>query len=151
MEYKRPTILPVYYGWAKLNKIAKREALTVFFLNGHTGPRIGKDGHDGVTRFMEICAMRYQTENELKDADGATRIYTVYNIFMDDKRIKGSLEAALRENYDADKNNVSEESWREIMEKLRACFLKNHPNYKEPTGFQLRLEFENDEVPSTQV
>ena len=44
----RVKLLPVYYGWAKINKIAKREALTVIFLNDTTGPRIGKDGYDGV-------------------------------------------------------------------------------------------------------
>lgn len=138
----RPKLLPVYYGWAKLNKVAKREALTVFFLNDHTGPRIGRDGNDGVSRFMEICAMRYQTEDELKDAEFASRTYTVYNIFMDDKQIKGSLEAALRVNYEADKNHVCESERKEIMEKLRACYMKNHRNYKEPTGFQLKLDFE---------
>ena len=129
---KRPKLLPVYYGWAKINKIAKREALTVFFLNDKTGPRIGKDGYDGVSRFIEICHMRYQTEEEMKDARSATRVYTVYSIFMDDKHINGSLEAALRKNFDADKNHVSEDERRKIMEKLKVHYMRKHPNYKEP-------------------
>ena len=138
----RPKLLPVYYGRAKLNKIAKREALTVIFLNGYAGPRIGKDGHDGVTRFIEICAMRYQTEDEVKDAEFSNRIYSVYNIFMDDKAIKGSLDAALRANYEADSKNVSEKERKSIREKLKSVFMKNHPDYREPTGFQLQLNFE---------
>lgn len=57
-------LLPVYYGWAKLNKIAKREALTVIFLNDFAGPRIGRDGYNGVTRYIDVCAWRYQTDAE---------------------------------------------------------------------------------------
>lgn len=135
-----PKLLPVYYGWAKLNKIAKREALAVFFLNDKTGPRVGRDGYDGVTRFIEICYTRFQTAKELKDAEFATRIYSVYNIFMDDKKIKGSLEAALQANFEADKNHVSDKERRTIMEKLRAGYLRKHPDYKEPTAIQLSFE-----------
>lgn len=135
-------LLPVYYGWAKINKIAKREALTVIFLNDTTGPRIGKDGYDGVSRFIEICHMRYQTEAELTDARFANRVYTVYSIFMDDKHINGSLEAALRINFDADKNHVSENERRKIMEKLKVHYMSKHPNYKEPLKGPVQLKFD---------
>lgn len=142
MEYKRPKLLPVYYGWAKINKIAKREALTVIFLNDDVGPRIGKDGYDGVSRFIEICHMRYQTEAELTDAQFANRVYSVYSIFMDDKHINGSLEAALRTNFDADKNHVSENERRKIMEKLKIHYMSKHRNYKEPTKRAVQLTFD---------
>lgn len=142
MEIKRPKLLPVYYGWAKINKIAKREALTVIFLNDITGPRIGKDGYDGVSRFIEICHMRYQTEAELTDARFANRVYTVYSIFMDDKHINGSLEAALRTNFDADKNHVSENERKKIMEKLKVHYMSKHPNYKEPLKGPVQLKFD---------
>lgn len=142
MEIKRPKLLPVYYGWAKINKIAKREALTVIFLNDTTGPRIGKDGYDGVTRFMEICHMRYQTEAELTDARFANRVYTVYSIFMDDKHINGSLDAALRTNFDADKNHVSENERKKIMEKLKVHYMSKHPNYQEPKKGPVQLKFD---------
>lgn len=142
MEYKRPKLLPVYYGWAKINKIAKREALTVIFLNDDVGPRIGKDGYDGVSRFIEICHMRYQTEAELTDAKFTNRVYSVYSIFMDDKHINGSLEAALRTNFDADKNHVSENERRKIMEKLKVHYMSKHRNYKEPTKRTIQLTFD---------
>lgn len=136
-----PKLLPVYYGWAKINKIAKREALQVFFLNDKTGPRVGRDGYDGVSRFIEICYMRYQTETEMADARLSTRVYSVYSIFMDDKHINGSLDAALRANFDADKNNVSEEERLIIMDKLREHYMSKHKGYKEPHSFQLKFDF----------
>ena len=137
----KKTLLPVYYGWAKLNKVVKREALTVIFLNDHPGPRIGRDGHDGVTRFIEICAQRYQTEKEIEDAKHSNRIYSVYSIFMDDKQIKGSLQKALYENSESDKNNVNKKERQEIEEKLREAYMRKHPQYKEPTSLQLEIEF----------
>lgn len=142
MEYKRPKLLPVYYGWAKINKIAKREALTVIFLNDDVGPRIGKDSYDGVSRFIEICYMRYQTKEELTDANFANRVYTIYSIFMDDKHINGSLEAALRTNFNADENHVSENERKKIMEKLKVHYMSKHRNYQEPTKTPVQLSFD---------
>ena len=136
-------LLPVYYGWAKLNKIAKREALTVIFLNDFTSPRTNKDGYDGVTRYIDVCAMRYQTDAEREDAKLCNRIYTVYSIFMDDKHIRGSLDAALHANFLADKNNVSEKDRKEIMEKLKTHYIATHRGYREPRGYQLSIEFED--------
>lgn len=134
-------LLPVYYGWAKVNKIAKREALVVIFLNDHTGPRIGKDGTDGVSRYMHICYKRLQTEAEQKEAHNCNRIYTVYNIFMDDQHINGSLKKALQANFGADCNNVSERKRKEIQDKLRFGYLDLHPDYREPTSQQLEFQF----------
>ena len=142
MEIKRPKLLPVYYGWAKINKIAKREALTVIFLNDTTGPRTGRDGYDGVSRFIEICHMRYQTEAERSDAQHANRVYSVFSIYMDDKHINGSLDAALRTNFDADRNHVSEKERREIMEKLKFHYMRKHPNYREPAKGPVQLSFD---------
>ena len=142
MEYKRPKLLPVYYGWAKINKIAKREALTVIFLNDDVGPRIDKDGYDGVSRFIEICHMRYQTKAELTDAKFTNRVYTIYSIFMDDKHINGSLEAALRTNFNADKNHVSENERKKILEKLKVHYMSKHRNYQEPTKTPVQLSFD---------
>ena len=124
--------LPVYYGWAKLNKIQKREALTVIFLNDHPGPRIDKDGEDGVTKFISPVYKRWQTEEEMQDAVQANRMYTVYSIFMDDKKIKGSLDAALHFNFEADKNHVPVKEREKKRELLRNKYLADHPQYKEP-------------------
>lgn len=124
--------LPVYYGWAKLNKIQKREALTVIFLNDSPGPRIGKDGEDGVTKFIVPVYKRWQTEEEMQDAEQVNRMYTVYSIFMDDSKIKGSLARALHFNSESDKNNVSKEVRLEIAKRLSAAYYAKHPDYKEP-------------------
>ena len=131
--------LPVYYGWAKLNKIQKREALMVIFLNDQTGPRIGKDGQDGVTRFMVPVYRRWQTDDEKQDAHYCTRTYTAYSIFMDDRGIGGSLEAALDANFKADKNHVPEDERQKIRMLLRESYLAEHTGYKEPLSRQLEL------------
>lgn len=132
--------LPVYYGWAKINKGQRREALMVIFLNEHPGPRIGKDGQDGVTKWMIPVYKRWQTPDEMKDSKDSIRVYSTYNIFMDDRHIKGSLEAALTENDAADCNNVSREERNKIRSMLREDYLHNHPNYKEPLR-QLELTY----------
>lgn len=136
--------LRVYYGWAKLNKVIKREALMVIYLNDSAGTRIGKDGSDGVSRFMTICAQRFQTNAEMNDAVNYNRIYTVYNIYLDDKKINGSLNAALVANFDADQNNVSKAERNAIKEKLREGFMRLHPNYQEPQSHRyIQLELFN--------
>lgn len=128
----------VYYGWRKLSKSIKRESLAVIFINETTGPRLNKDNNDGVTRYINIAYSRYQTDEEMKDAKGATRIYTIYEIFMDDRKIQNSLELALDANFDADKNNVSIEERQTIKKKLREVYLANHPNYR-PHAVQLSI------------
>ncbi|MBQ8969195.1 MAG: hypothetical protein IJ064_05645 [Bacteroidaceae bacterium] len=124
--------LPVYYGWAKLNKIQKREALTVIFLNDHPGPRIDKDGEDGVSRFITPVYKRWQTDEEMQDAEQANRMYSVYSIFMDDRKINGSLDVALRLNFQSDKNHVSVKEREKIRDLLRDKYLVEHPDYREP-------------------
>lgn len=133
--------LRVYYGWRKLNKAIKRESLAVIFMNGHPGPRFDKDGHEGVTRYINVAYSRVQTDGEASDHDLYTQMYSIYEIFMDDKHIQGSLERALKFNYDADKNNVSEVEREIIRKKLREAYLASHPDYHEPRGLQLFIDF----------
>jgi len=127
-----PIRLKVYYGWAKLNKIQKKEALVVAFENeGHAGSETSRSGKT-LRKTMSICHERYQTEKEMKDAQDAIRCFTVYNIFMNDKAIKGSLQAALQVNFEADKNHVSEDERNIIRKKLENTFRDSHPDYVEP-------------------
>ncbi len=124
----------VYYGWQKPNKIAKRDALCVYFLNvERTPPRINKDGKDGLTQKMYIFYERRQTKAEAEDAKLSNRIYTVFYIFMDDKKIGGSLERALEVNFQADGNNVSKTEKERIREALRDGYMRLHPHYVEPS------------------
>lgn len=134
--HKRPIIqekrLPVYYGWAKINKVMKREALMVIFLNENPGPRVGRDGSDGVTKWIIPVYKRWQTQKEAEDGKNSIRMYTTYDTYMDDKRIGGSLEVILQDNCEADKNNVSKSEREAIRKALFNAYMDVHPNYREP-------------------
>lgn len=138
---KGPMRLRVYYGWAKLNKVVKREALTVIFLNDDPGPRYNKDGYNGVSRYINVAYSRVQTSEEESDRVHVNRMYSVYSIFMDDKYVQGSLERALQVNYDSDQYNVSKKERELIRDKLRTAYLASHPGYREPHGVQLFIDF----------
>lgn len=135
--------LKVYYGWSKINKIQKREAIAVAFENeegaGWENSRSGKS----IRKTMTICYERYQTEKEMSDAAAYNRVFTVYYVFLDDKAIKGSLNRALQINSESDKNHVGVEERKRISEKLRMEFIASHPDYKEPIR-QLELQFAPD-------
>lgn len=137
MNHKKS--LFVYYGWAKLNKVAKRDSLVVIFLNDNPGPRIGLDGFDGVSRFMHIAYSRRQSPQELQDAAYSNRLYTSFNIFLDSSSVHGSLNKALDLNYQQDSNNVSRLERDNIRKALRKKYLELYPGYIEPCGYQLDL------------
>ena len=126
--------LKVYYGFSKINKIQKREAICIDFENeqgaGSENSRSGKS----LRKRVEIVAERFQTPGETADAAHCNRVFTEYLIFMDDKRIGGSLEKALRANIDADSKNVPMEELKTIADKLRREYLATHPDYREPSN-----------------
>ena len=132
--------LKVFYGWSKINKIQKREAIAIAFENsegaGWENSRSGKS----IRKTMTICYERYQTDEEMKDADFHNRVFTVYNVFLDDKRIGGSLKKALADNSEKDKNHVGENERKRISRSLEAAFIAAHPGYQEPTR-ELELPF----------
>ena len=140
-EKRKMSRLKVYYGFSKINKIQKREAIQVSFENeqgaGSEGTRSGKT----LRKLMNIVTERYQTEQEASDATSHNRMFTSYFIFLDDKKIAGSLKRALLINSEADKNHVSEKERKIIMEKLERAFLSSHADYKEPVR-QMELQFD---------
>lgn len=129
--------LRVFYGWVRVNKIRKREAISVVFEN-----EVQREEKTMrfINRMIDVVYVRYQTEGEKRDAGNAFRMFTEYSVFLDEKRFQGSLELALRSNSESDKNNVSEEERETIKRKLREHYLSAHPGYKEPV-VQLELEF----------
>lgn len=135
--------LKVFYGWSKINKIQKREAIAIAFENsegaGWENSRSGKS----LRKTMTICYERCQTDEEMKDADFHNRVFTVYNVFLDDKRIGGSLKKALADNSEKDKNHVSENERKRISQSLETAFIAAHPGYQEPTR-ELELPFTPD-------
>ena len=121
--------LRVWYGWAKLNKIRKREAISVIFENG----KQSSERTDGFIRKMQNTVyVRTQTDEEAKDAKDSNRMFTEYTIFMDDKVIRNSLDFALWVNSETDANNVSAKERAVIEEKLRTAYMESHILYKEP-------------------
>ena len=126
-----------FYGWAKINKIRKKEAISVIFENDGGFEKNDKK----VKLYQNTVYTRFQTKDELKDAEQSNRTFTEYSIYLDDKQIKGSLKRALEVNFLADKNNVSEEVRKKIRSLLEKDFLLNHRGYKEPNIFQTSLDF----------
>ena len=93
-----------------------------------------------IGKYQNTVYIRKQTDNEKLDAKLSNRMFTEYSVFMDDKRIKGSLNMALKVNKNADRNHVSSKVLEEIEDKLRNAFMMSHRGYKEPCR-QLELEF----------
>lgn len=130
--------LPVYYGWAKISKVVKHEALTVVFLNSSAPPRIAVDGVDGVSRFIDIVYKRWQTADEMRCAHRYSRLYSLYSIRLSD--VDYSLDRALAINFDSDRFHLSARSREIILAKLKASYLARHPDYREPCC-QLYFDF----------
>lgn len=136
LQYRRSSIpkrLRVFYGWAKINKIRKKEAISVIFENNS---RKESQTLLFIKRMQTTVYVRDQTEGEMIGIDKAVRMYTEYSVFLSDHQ--GSLELALRNNSEADSKNVSEEERNLISSKLRKSYLESHAGYKEP-AVQLKL------------
>ena len=131
-------LLRVFYGWAKINKIRKKEAISVIIENDGGFEKNEKK----VKLYQNTVYTRFQTKKEMEDAEMSNRTFSEYSIFLDDKQIKGSLKKALEVNFLADKKNVAKEVREEIRRLLEKDFLLNHRNYKEPRSFQTSLFFE---------
>lgn len=123
--------LRVFYGWAKLGKIRKREGISIIYENEEGVADHHRMNRSFLSAQHNVC-WRYQTDGEASDAKQSNRIFTEYSVFMDDKRIAGSLEAALRANSQADRYNVSEAERKRIADELRKWYLSEHRYYKEP-------------------
>lgn len=123
---------------SKINKIRKKEAISVIFENDGGFEKNEKK----VKLYQNTVYTRFQTKKEMEDAEMSNRTFSEYSIFLDDKQIKGSLKKALEVNFLADKKNVAKEVREEIRRLLEKDFLLNHRNYKEPRSFQTSLFFE---------
>ena len=117
--------LKVYYGWTKINKIRKREAISVIFENQEGAGDHNRSGKI-LPKMQETVYVRFQTEAESEDAKAYNRMFTEYSIFLDDKAINGDLEKALQANDDADKNNVAQDIRDKIKVALRQHYQITH-------------------------
>lgn len=128
-QCKQPKNLRVFYGWAKVGKIRKKEAISVIFENDKMRE---ERTQRAIAKYQHTVYVRQQTDAEIQDAIGSTRMFSEYSIFLSDKKLQGSLELALKSNSDADKNHVSADERTKIADALRSHYLENHPGYKEP-------------------
>lgn len=119
--------LRVFYGWTRINKIRKDEALSVIFENG----RQNEDRTQlFVKRMQDTVYVRIQTEGESKEGALSNRMFTEFNIPLSRKPFYGDIEALLRDNYLADENNVSKAERERIREALRKAYIANHPDVR---------------------
>jgi len=137
--------LKVFYGWSKINKIQKREAIAVAFENEELAGDETRRSGKSLRKTMTVCYERYQTEGEMRDAPFHNRVFSVYHVFLDDKHIGGSLKKALAVNASKDRKHVSATEQRRISQALETAFLESHIGYKEPTQ-QLTLQFEEQKT-----
>jgi len=128
----RKARLRVYYGWCKLGKIRKREGISIIYENEEGVADHHRMNRSFLSAQYNVC-WRYQTEGEASDAKQLNRIFTEYCVFLDDKKIGGSLEAALRANSEADRYNVSQAERVRIADALRKWYMSEHRDYREPT------------------
>ena len=139
-EIKEFPRLKVYYGFSKINKIQKREAIQITFENEQgAGSDTSRSGRQ-LRKLMDIVTERWQTQQEASDASMHNRVFTTYYVFLDDKQIGGSLKRALLANSEADKNHVSEKDRANIKERLECAYLASHIGYREPAE-ELELKF----------
>ena len=129
------TKLKVYYGIEKTNAVKHKRAVCVLFEN--TGAfRVDNKGNSYQDRFvarqMHLAYTRRQTPAEAADAAAQNQVFTSYSLFIDDKRFKGSLDAVLTFNSQADSKNVSRAERERIAEALRRVFKEVYPDYREP-------------------
>ncbi len=140
-KYKRKPVnkrLRVFYGWCRVNKIRKKEAISVVFENDCQRE---ERTMSFINKMLDVVYVREQTDNEKIGVENAVRMFTEYSVFLNEKKFQGSLELALKYNSEADKNNVSQEERDLIREKLREFYLSSHPCYKEPV-IQLEIDFQ---------
>ena len=75
-QRKQPKNLRVFYGWAKVGKIRKKEAISVIFENEKMRE---ERTLRAVAKYQHTVYVRQQTDAELSDAIVTTRCFRVFN------------------------------------------------------------------------
>jgi len=68
---------------------------------------------------MKVTYQRLQTDKEKEDAKYSNRLFSKYEYFINEKVWKGNVDAILRHNFSADKNNVPKDEREHIRELLK--------------------------------
>lgn len=107
--------LRVWYGLRKLTeKLVKKPSIIIVFENGYMWKN-----EQSVNRMMKVLHTRYQTEDEMKDAECSTRVFTVWEIFLQDRKFNGDVEKAIEYNRICDSKILSDNELNEIELKIR--------------------------------
>ena len=96
----------------------RKPQLAIWFENGNHNPVKNKEF---VMRRMKVVYTRFQTEEEMTDAEHNIRMFVQYGYFIDEKPFNGNIELVLERNYLADKNHVSKKE-RELIREKRGRF-----------------------------
>jgi hypothetical protein len=118
----------VFYGFANLTKkVVRKRSIVIQYANT-------KNYNERQRRYIEqkmhIVHTRYQTQEEVEDAQFSDRSWTKYEYFVDSSKWQGDLDAILKNNYDAEENHVCQEERQEIKEKLKSKFNAFYIQYK---------------------
>ena len=108
----------VHYGFAKLNKIRKKRALTVMFENCALTER----GEKFMKKMMHVVCLRRQTDAEVSEGKLQNRAFTSFEYFLDEKPFLGNIEHVLENNFIADENHATVEIREDIRVKLREAY-----------------------------
>lgn len=120
--------LRVFYGWAKVNKIRKKPAISVLFENEVV---YDEDRERRTINHLQTTNYtRIQTPEEAEDAKHNNRILTEYSLFLFDKEHNGDLEKLLQSNYQSDINNLDVFELETIRKALRDSFKICYPEIK---------------------
>lgn len=123
--------LRVFYGWTRLGKVRKHEAVSVIFENARQDETRTQRF---VSRMQETVYTRLQTDMEAADGADINRMFTEYNIRLDSRGVGGSLKKALEDNMQADRFNVTPEELIRIRDSLYSAYMSSHPMYREPVA-----------------
>ena len=72
--------LKVFYGWSKINKIQKREAIAIAFENEELAGSDCRRSSKSLQKLMTICCERWQTEEEMQDAPYHNRVFSAFSV-----------------------------------------------------------------------
>jgi len=126
--------LRVWYGLRKLTKkVVKKTSIIIVFENGYMWKN-----EQSVNRMMTVLHTRYQTEDEMKDAEGGTRAFSIWEIFLQDRKFDGDVEKAIAYNRQCDAKILTENELNEIEKKIRNEIYDFY-NIKKRTKNQLTL------------
>lgn len=128
--------LRVFYAFAKITpKIVRKPCIVILYENGWS-----TRNDFSINKRFKVIHTRFQTEKEIEDGQYINRMYTEFRYFINEAPWNGDIDAILHDNFEADKNNVSEIERQIIRQKLISEVQGFYGN-KLKNQIQLRIQF----------